>query len=250
MVDENFKEQWSFSSMVVKAYESPFVSVLILLAGMAVATVVVPLYREEMDIVRAGEIVALALIRFLIYQQPKCFFYSLIFTGCMLPVASACSCPIFYYRWELEGMLEMAGIALLPGIIFIFFGYKGLKRLQTIPLTAKKDNEFLRIITEGAIILIAITFSMGVWNEATVVIITGASLVILVGVFSLLIPQLHLTAKMLGKILAFLGCSVVILCILLVATQGGRVDISEALVGIIPGAVVAGIGFLLVLGSD
>ncbi len=169
---------FSVLNFLVDLLRSPFLNFLLLLGGIFVCAVIAPKQNQVMEILRGGEIVVLALMRFVIWNQMRWFYTCLIFVGIMMPVVASCTAPIFYHSRNIPllSILGMAAVVIIPAIPLIFLGWRGLINLNYKNVQTINEKGLWKYIFEGAVWLTVSSFSTGEWNEYTVTAIIISSL--------------------------------------------------------------------------
>lgn len=227
--------------------ESPWTSILLLVAGLLLAGVVAPLRDQELEIVRGTELALLAVARMALRGQLEHFFGGLILLGLAMPLVAGATHPLYYSRgFRIESFLEMAGIMLVPGLGVAALGVVGVNRVQLEGLEAKEPPAYPRLVahlargTEWALALVAATLAAGAWNDGTVAIVALAGLGSALAVTAALVLQSPFTRREIGLGLAAIGALFAIGSLIVLATGGGRT--TEAILGVPPGLLLVGLG--------
>lgn len=225
--------------------DHPFITAAFLAWGLFVAIVWATARDDVYLIAKAGEIVALALGKFLIERQIKWFFGGLLATGLALPVALYTTTPIFWGSFLpiLSGeFFEVVGLGGLCGLPLLLISIWGLRRPQKIeppkpdPRWIKGLNHLFKWTLAGML------FSFHIANPPLIIL---GILVFLGGMICLATVRLHLTLHHVGNLLILVGGGTVVIAILLIPLGIAHVDGAEAAMAVIPGVILAILGFFL-----
>lgn len=227
----------------------PLITFTLLCLGLFTALVLAPRMGQELKIAQGGEIVLLALGRFLLRRQLTAFMWSLLLVALCLPLIAGFSAPLYYYQdagvfsgpfWELSGI----GLALaLPLMGLALWGIRRAGRPHPVPPPEPRWLSWLGWVFEGSIWLIIFTLGEGEWSDLAVASVGLGAMVFLAGMLVLLTYRLSLGLRGVGILMIILGAVTCAFCGILLATQGNRV--SEAAIGFLPGGLLIINGFVL-----
>ncbi len=227
----------------------PLITFTLLCLGLFTAMVLAPRSGQELKIAQGGEIVLLALGRFLLRRQLTPFMWSLLLVATCLPLIAGFSAPLYYYRdagflsrpfWEL---LSISLAIALPLFGLALWGIRRTKQPRPHAMEDPRWLSWLGWIFEGAIWLIIFTLGEGEWSNAAVAGVGLGALVFLAGMLVLLTYRLSLGLKGVGILMIILGAVICLFCAILITTQGNRVG--EAAIGFLPGGLLIIIGFIM-----
>ncbi len=220
--------------------------VVLFFAGFGVAGLEAPLGGDEYRIVAGSELSLMALLDLLRRGQLRLFFQGLFVLGLMFPILAAATIPLFYHSgYSVDALLETAGVAVLPGAFVCYWAWKGFSVKEIPQLEEPSWLSRTKWLFRVGMTLITISLFSGEWNAFTVFSVISGGFIIIIGAVTQLFWKLALNRRSLGSLLMVLGCGVLALCLLLVATQGGRVSAAEVMVGIVPSGILLFLGFAI-----
>jgi hypothetical protein len=229
--------------------EKPYVNFLFLLAGIVTAMVLAPVLRQDIRLVAGGELILLALVRFLLNRQIRWFFWALLLTAICIPITGGTSVAIYG-----GSIVEMIGIGALVGVPLAGVALWGLRWTRQPREVPEEPTWFKRFewFFEGAVWIMVFTLSQGQWSPFALASVATGAVFFALGSFFLLVVRLGLGRKGISNMFSIVGGVALVLCVILVLTQNGRVSVEEALVPGVIGAVFLAIGAAIRLfgGSD
>lgn len=227
----------------------PLITFTLLCLGLITAMVLAPRTGQELKIAQGGEIVLLALGRFLLRRQLAAFMWSLLLVALCLPLIAGFSASLYYHGdagFLSAPFCELAGIGLALALPLAGLAIWGIRRARPERPVAASDPRWLAWlgwVFEGAIWLIIFTLGEGEWSDPAVASVGLGALVFLTGMLVLIYYRLSLGLRGVGILMMILGAVTCIFCGILLATQDNRM--SEAAIGFAPGGLLVIIGFIL-----
>lgn len=217
------------------------------------ATAVEPtLTHDDTQIAVGAEAVLLAVLSFLWARQRRSLGIALVLSGLAAPVAMYATAPLYWNPrdvtlfdseafWTTVGVGSAAGIPLIAlGLYTLFRARSAVERPDPAWFTP------VRWVLQAGLLLIVIAFRGGSWDEGVPLVYAGAAIA-LVALVIALPRRIAVRRRGIGMLLLFLGLGGGVVVLVAGAAVGGHMSSDEAAVGLIPAAVVAGLGLLLIL---
>ncbi len=204
--------------------------------------------HDELQIAFGIEAMLLALLDFVWAREPRSLGWALIAAGLSAPVIGIGSAPLFWHEARL-----FSGPAFFTSLIvgaavaapLIWLGQRTLRQAQA---TADSDDPHwltaVRWALRLGLWLIVLAFRLGDFRSGTGLVYLGAALALLSLAIGL--PRrIHLRPGGLGKLLAFLGISALVVTLVAGAAVGSHMSPEEAMLGIVPALLLTVLGALL-----
>jgi len=217
------------------------------------ATAVEPtLTHDDAQIAVGAEAVLLAVLSFLWARQRRSLGWALVLSGLAAPVAMYATAPLYWdprdvTLFDSEAFWTTVGVGSAAGIPLIALGVYTLVRARPAP--ARPDPVWftpVRWILQAGLIIIVIAFRRGDWANGVPLVYAGGAIALLALIIAL--PRrIAIRRRGIGLLLLFLGLGAIVVIVVAGAAVGGNMSGEEAAVGLLPAAVVAGLGLLLVL---
>ncbi|MDF1813238.1 MAG: hypothetical protein P1V20_13655 [Verrucomicrobiales bacterium] len=243
---EKEEQERSLYQRFVAATDNPSFNLTALVWGLFLAMVWATVRNDVYLLAKAGEIIALALGKLLIQRQIRWFFRGLLATAPAIPVAVYTTTPIFWRKFlpvGSEEFFETLLLGCLCGLPVFCLAVWGLRRksgpeqaLNPDPAWFKRLNQIFKWALAGMVLS---------FHLANPPLIIAGILVFLVGIICLAKVRLNLTIKHVGNFLIIVGGATVIIALLLIPLGIAHVSGGEAAMAVIPGAILALLGFLL-----
>ncbi|MDF1755263.1 MAG: hypothetical protein P1U89_20910 [Verrucomicrobiales bacterium] len=237
------KESVSGFERLKAIWNHPLINVGFLVWGLFVGIVWATVRDDVYLIAKAGEIIALALGRFLIRRETRMFFTGILATSLAIPIALYTTSPIFF-RERLpivsQESFELFGLGILCGLPLFFIGIWGLRWRRLPTETDREDPAWvskLNHIFKWALLGMVLSFHI-----ANPFLIIAGILIFLGGMICLAKVRLSLTLRHVGNFLLIVGIGTVVVSLLLIPVGIAHVSGAEAALAVVPGVILAFLG--------
>lgn len=206
--------------------------------------------RDELQIAFGVEAIVLSLLDFLWSRERRSLGLALIAAGLSAPVIGIGSAPLFWHSvqpFSGPGFYTPLIVGLFVAAPLIWLGRRTLLHVQVTP--DRDDPPWLSNVRWALRIglwLIVLAFRLGDFRSGTVLVYIGAALA-LISLAIGLPRRIALRPGGLGKLLAFLGASALVVTLVAGAAVGSHMSTEEALLGIVPAGLLLIVGVLVFL---
>lgn len=231
--------------------DHPLFNLGTLIWGLFLAIVWATRNNDVYLLAKAGEVVALALGKMLIQRQLSWFFRGLLLTGIAIPVALYTTTPIFWHRYLSPGseeFIQIVFLGVLCSLPLVFVALWGMRKKAVQSAPDRSDPGWVKVL--NLTFKLALAVMLLSFHHANPPLIILGILVFLGGMIALSVVRLRLTLRHVGNFLVIVGGAVAIIAVLLVPLGIAHVSPGEAALAVVPGVILAALGFFIRLGSE
>jgi hypothetical protein len=205
--------------------------------------------RDEMQIALGAESVLLALVGFLWAGERRALGWALITSGIAAPLVLYGSARLYWDDVDFfasDVILPAIALGGAIGVPLIAIGVFTLRRARSAP--PRPDPWWfrpLRWAIQGGLLIVILAFRQGSWDGGIPLVYLGGALA-LTSLLVALPRRFAVTRRGVGTLLLVLGLAALLVIGVAAGLVGSHMSGDEAAVGLVPAALVAAIGAVLI----